>query len=82
MGKVSSSLPAPRVRHWFYLGGLVAAGLAAYASSLSAPFVMDDVEAIVSNPNVRILWPLTEAISAPELAQVAGRPTTSFASAT
>ena len=57
---------------------LVGATLLVYAGSLDGPFVMDDVSSIVKNPNVRTLWPLREAISAPNTAPVAGRPTTSF----
>ena len=79
MADDSSREAAPQVaRRRIYLSVIVAAGLAAYIGSLSAPFVMDDVSSIERNPNVRSLWPLTEAISAPKVAPVAGRPTTSL----
>ncbi|NQZ98279.1 MAG: tetratricopeptide repeat protein [Myxococcales bacterium] len=57
---------------------LVLAGIAPYASQLDAPFVLDDGRAIVRNPNVRALWPLSDAISAPSGSPTAGRPTTSL----
>ncbi|MDB6166158.1 MAG: yrrB [Lacunisphaera sp.] len=36
---------------------LVIVGAAAYANSLNAPLVFDDVPAIVTNPSIRHLWP-------------------------
>jgi len=56
----------------------LALGFALYAPSLGVPFVWDDSSAIAKNPNVRVLWPLSEAMSAPPTAPVAGRPTTSL----
>jgi tetratricopeptide (TPR) repeat protein len=39
-----------------------------YASALHAPFLFDDYPAIVDNPQVRTLWPLSEAMTpAPDL---------------
>ena len=79
MGDGSPREAAPQLaRRRIYLAVLVVAGVAAYVGSLPAPFVMDDIGSIVKNPNVRTLWPLSEAISAPKVAPVAGRPTTSL----
>jgi hypothetical protein len=44
---------------------IVAAGFWAYANSLSGGFVFDDTPAIVDNPHIRTLWPLTRSMSAP-----------------
>jgi len=57
---------------------LGAAALALYLPSLDAPWVWDDGLAILQNPNLRSLWPLTEALSAPSYVPVAGRPTVSL----
>lgn len=58
-----------------FLAGLVLAALtiAVYAPSVHVPFVFDDVNAIVDNPNVR-LWPSWDAALAPDDSTVAGRP--------
>jgi tetratricopeptide (TPR) repeat protein len=53
---------------------LVAGVLAAYANSFATPFVYDDVGAIVDNPSIRHLWPLTTALTGPRQSPVAGRP--------
>jgi tetratricopeptide (TPR) repeat protein len=63
---------------WLFPALLLAATVVAYGNSLSGPFVFDDVGAIVENPYVRRLWPLTEALSAPPQATVAGRPLVSL----
>jgi len=57
-------------------GSIVLAGLAAYYNSFSAPFVFDDLTAIVANPTIRHLWPVGEALSPPHGTgvTVAGRP--------
>jgi hypothetical protein len=44
---------------------LTVIGLAVYANALHAPFVFDDLHAVVENPFVRQLWPLTHAAAAP-----------------
>ena len=41
-------------------------------------FVLDDDVSIVHNPNIRALWPLSGALSAPVEATVAGRPIVSL----
>ncbi|MES2697393.1 MAG: tetratricopeptide repeat protein [Verrucomicrobiota bacterium] len=55
---------------------LVAAIFAAYANSIDAPFVFDDPLAIVENPTIRQLWPLTDVLLPPrgEGLSVEGRP--------
>lgn len=55
--------------------GLLAAVAMAYFNSVGGVFVFDDHAAILENPSVRRLWPLTEALSPPPggLA-VSGRP--------
>jgi tetratricopeptide (TPR) repeat protein len=57
---------------------IVAAGFWAYANSLSGGFVFDDTPAIVDNPHIRTLWPLTRSMSAPPEVTVSGRPTAAF----
>jgi hypothetical protein len=49
-------------------------GLAAYADSLSGPFVYDDLPAIAANPTLRHLWPLSAALHPPAASTVTGRP--------
>ena len=55
---------------------LVLSGLAVYHNSLAGPFVYDDVPAIVENPTIRRLWPLTLPLSPPQGSGVTvnGRP--------
>lgn len=57
---------------------LVAAAVAAYHNSFSGPFIFDDFHAVVDNPNVRRLWPITAAMDAPPGSAVAGRPLVSL----
>ena len=70
--------PAPPSRASLLLAGalLVVAVLAAYANSLHAPFVFDDLAAIRDNPTIRRLWPLDAVLAPPHLkgATVGGRP--------
>lgn len=49
-------------------------GLLAYGGTFDVPFIYDDYSAIVDNPHVRSLWPITTAMSAPDESTVAGRP--------
>ena len=44
-------------------GALVLAVFAAYANSLSGPFVYDDKDSIVNNLTLRHLWPLSEVLA-------------------
>jgi len=57
---------------------LVAAVLAVYWNSAGGAFVFDDVPAIVDNPHVRSLRPLSSAFAAPAEAPTAGRPIAAF----
>ncbi|HNV03066.1 MAG TPA: tetratricopeptide repeat protein [Vicinamibacterales bacterium] len=57
---------------------LVAAAVGAYSTSFQGVFVFDDIWAIVENPNIRTLWPLTTALSAPAESPVSGRPVASL----
>ena len=53
---------------------IMAVGIWAYHNSFSVPFVFDDHESIVQNPNIRRLWPLWGAMRAPMGSGVVGRP--------
>jgi cytochrome c-type biogenesis protein CcmH/NrfG len=53
---------------------LVVAGVLAYATSLSNPFLYDDQTAIVKNATIRTLSPLSTPLSPPRDTPVAGRP--------
>ena len=54
---------------------IAVAALAAYANSLSGPFIFDDPSSIVSNPTIRSLWPPWDALAAPRVGvTVGGRP--------
>jgi tetratricopeptide (TPR) repeat protein len=50
----------------------------AYSTSFAGVFVFDDKFAITDNPNIRSLWPLTRAMSAPPEMPVSGRPVASL----
>jgi tetratricopeptide (TPR) repeat protein len=69
----SSAPPAPR--RWWPALVLVAAGVAAYANSLTTPFLFDDFFGIHRNPSIRQLWPLSVPLSPPaDGSSVDGRP--------
>lgn len=72
----SSHNPTMRVQlEWIAPALIVLVGLSAYANSLEGPFIFDDYPAIVDNPNIRTLWPLTSALSgSPQAEPVAHRP--------
>ena len=53
---------------------ILAAGAWAYSNSFGGVFVLDDVRAIVRNPSIRTLWPLSVPLSPPSESTVAGRP--------
>ena len=57
---------------------LIIAGVTAYANSFKGPFIYDDGHSILENPHILRLWPLSEAMSAPPQATVAGRPVVSL----
>jgi len=51
------------------------AACAAYHNSFSGPFVFDDIPAVVDNPTIRHLWPITRVMRPPLLsAGAVGRP--------
>jgi tetratricopeptide (TPR) repeat protein len=54
---------------------IILAACAAYHNSFSGPFVFDDIPAIVDNPSIRHLWPITRVMVAPlTSAGATGRP--------
>jgi len=53
---------------------ILLAGWAAYHNIFSAPFVFDDLPAIVENPSIRHLWPLTSLHPPAGGSGVSGRP--------
>jgi FOG: TPR repeat len=54
---------------------VIGAAFAAYHNSFSGPFVFDDIAAIVDNPSIRQLWPITRALAPPlSSAGANGRP--------
>ncbi|HVX12431.1 MAG TPA: tetratricopeptide repeat protein [Pirellulales bacterium] len=62
-------------RHVFVVVAIIsAATLAAYGDGFRGPFVFDDIPAIVENPTIRQLWPLSTVLSPPRSTTVAGRP--------
>ena len=74
---VSTLAASPRSRRWGS-AVIVVAVAAAFATSVGAPFFLDDGEAIERNPHIRSLSPLSEALSAPPQSPVAGRPLVSL----
>lgn len=80
MGK-SSRKPAPASRtwlRWVLVAAIVGGGAWAYSNSFGGALVFDDFAAIVHNPNIQTLWPLTRAMSAPRDLTVSGRPVASL----
>ena len=57
---------------------IVLAALLAYSNSYTGLFVFDDEPAIVENPHIKQLWPLTAAMRAPAETTVSGRPIVSL----
>ena len=57
---------------------LIAAAGWAYSTSFAGVFVFDDKFGIVDNPNIKSLWPLTRAMSAPPEMPVSARPVASL----
>ena len=75
--------PSPRGGPRFASTALVAlligaAAVFAYQTSFAGVFVFDDEFAIQRNPNIRALWPLTRALSAPPESPVSARPVASL----
>jgi len=82
-GNASSGSSAPVARRpglpaALVVLALVLAGSLAYSTSFPGVFVFDDKLAIVNNPNIKTLWPLTEAMSAPAEVAVSARPVVSL----
>lgn len=63
-----------RIRSLACAALIVLAGALTYANSLSGPPVFDDHVTIVRNPQIRRLWPLSEALAAPRDNTLASRP--------
>ncbi len=62
-----------------FLGLIILAGLVVYQNSLTGSLIFDDRACILRNPNLRSLWPLSTALSAPpELHPLARRPLVSL----
>ena len=63
-GNASGRLVAvsPGWVRWLPLG-LVAAGLAVFATSFEGTFILDDLDGIVRNSRIRHLWPLTPLLT-------------------
>jgi len=57
---------------------IVIVGVIAYHNCFDCPFIFDDDEVIAENPNIRSLWPLRHAMSAPPQSAAAGRPVLSL----
>jgi tetratricopeptide (TPR) repeat protein len=57
---------------------LAGAAIFAYQTSFAGVFVFDDEFAIQRNPNIRTLWPLSRALSAPPESPVSARPVASL----
>src|SRR5437763_1104911 len=53
---------------------IVGLGVLAFANSLGGPFIFDDIDSIPKNPQIRHLWPLRQAMAAPPMTSVSGRP--------
>jgi Tfp pilus assembly protein PilF len=53
---------------------IIAASVSAYATSFSGALMNDDIDALVDNSNLRSLWPLRQAMTAPADTPLAGRP--------
>ena len=67
-----------RIPAGWLIAAIVALTVAAYSNSFAGVFVFDDDTAIVSNPSIRSLWPLTAAMTAPRDTTLAGRPVASL----
>jgi hypothetical protein len=69
----AAATAGPSAARWLPLA-IAALGALAYANALSGPFLFDDQNSIVGNPQIRQLWPLSEPLSPPRDTPVAGRP--------
>lgn len=68
--------PAASARAVMGAGAVIAVTVAAaYANSLSGPFIFDDPSSITANPTIRHLWPPWDALTTPRVGvTVGGRP--------
>ncbi len=57
---------------------LIAAGILAYGNSFQGEFVYDDIRAIVNNPHIRQVLPLSRSLTGPWDSSVRDRPVVSF----
>lgn len=77
-----SSLNAPSTTPaWFtWVAVLLIVGVTgwAYSNATKGPFIFDDHLAIVTNPNIRSLTPIREALFSPGNTGIAGRPITAL----
>jgi len=73
-------MPSRRKQVWpvVFAAVLTAAAIWAYATSFKGVFIYDDRVAIIDNPNIRSLWPLSSALSAPAESPVSARPIASL----
>lgn len=53
-------------------------GTSAYFNSFGGEFIFDDIQAILENPNIESIWPLSKSMSAPHETTVSGRPIVSL----
>jgi protein O-mannosyl-transferase len=74
----SANRTGPAARWWWLpvaIAVIVLATAAAYWNSFGGVFVYDDTQAILENPTIRQLWPLSKAFSPPANGEtVTGRP--------
>lgn len=62
-------------RHWTVCAVLLLATVAAYWNSMAVPLFFDDKPAILENPTIRQLWPLSGVLNPPQDgSSVTGRP--------
>jgi len=78
--RFSDAPPLPKARQpgWVVpacAGLIVLAALGAYHNSFSGTFLLDDIPAILDNPTIERLWPISEALRPPSGGYtVSGRP--------
>ncbi len=70
----ASRPPRERLLTLALVAVILAAGAGAYSNRFGGVFLLDDVRAIVRNPTIRALWPLSVPLSPPSESTVAGRP--------
>lgn len=70
MAEIRSAPAHPR--HYLWL--IILTGLWAYHNSFSGPFIFDDILSIPENPHIRSLWPLSNALRAPQGSTPEARP--------